>query len=155
MARILEIAETAVTIEKNDGTVTVVRRCDFDFAPIVGDEIQIYQNGTRTIVSRTEIVPPVDQTMSEINNNINNVNHNTNSQSSYNNSDKTLVSKAAYCLLAIFFGNFGLHKFISGKPMIGLIYLLFFWTGIPGFIGFIEGIIALFAESNKDGEIFV
>lgn len=51
--------------------------------------------------------------------------------------------KLAAALLAIFFGDFGIHKFYLGKPVQGIIYLLFCWSGIPAFIGFIEGVIYL------------
>ncbi len=46
-------------------------------------------------------------------------------------------------ILAIIFGVFGAHKFFLGKPGQGLVYLLFFWTGIPSLVGLIEGIIYL------------
>jgi TM2 domain-containing membrane protein YozV len=46
-------------------------------------------------------------------------------------------------LLAIFLGNFGIHKFYLGQIGRGILYLIFSWTGIPGVIGFVEGIIFL------------
>ena len=46
-------------------------------------------------------------------------------------------------LLALFVGGFGVHKFYLGQAGIGVVYLLFCWTGIPGIIAFIEGIILL------------
>ncbi len=52
-------------------------------------------------------------------------------------------SKVAAGLLAIFLGDFGVHKFYLGQVGIGILYLLFFWTLIPGIIGIIEGIIYL------------
>jgi len=55
----------------------------------------------------------------------------------------TKKSKIAAALLAIFLGDFGIHKFYLGRPIQGIIYLLFFWTGIPAIIGFFEGIIYL------------
>lgn len=46
-------------------------------------------------------------------------------------------------LLGIVFGSFGIHKFYLGKTGMGILYAVFFWTGIPGFVGFIEGILYL------------
>jgi TM2 domain-containing membrane protein YozV len=41
-------------------------------------------------------------------------------------------------LLAVFLGNFGVHHFYLGRTGFGVLYLLFFWTGIPAILGFIE-----------------
>jgi TM2 domain-containing membrane protein YozV len=41
-------------------------------------------------------------------------------------------------LLALFLGSFGLHHFYLKQNGLGILYLLLFWTGIPGFLGFIE-----------------
>lgn len=43
-------------------------------------------------------------------------------------------------LLAIFLGTFGIHKFYLQNKSQGILYLLFFWTGIPTILGLIEGI---------------
>lgn len=52
-------------------------------------------------------------------------------------------------LLGIFVGGIGIHKFYMGKWIQGLIYLLFFWTGIPMIVGFIEGIIYLVEDQEN------
>ena len=56
-------------------------------------------------------------------------------------------NKVVAGLLAIFLGGLGVHKFYLGKPVSGILYLLFFifffWTFIPSIIAFIEGIIYL------------
>ena len=44
-------------------------------------------------------------------------------------------------LLAILLGSFGAHRFYLGHICLGFLYLFFFWTWIPGIVGFIEGII--------------
>lgn len=46
--------------------------------------------------------------------------------------------------LAIFFGSLGAHKFYQGKTFQGILYILFFWTTIPTWISFVEGIRYLF-----------
>jgi len=46
-------------------------------------------------------------------------------------------------LLAIFLGDFGIHHFYTGDTKHGLLHLVFCWTGIPGIIGLIEGIMWL------------
>ncbi len=46
-------------------------------------------------------------------------------------------------LLAILLGSFGVHKFYLGKIGQGVLYAIFFWTGIPAIVGLIEGIVYL------------
>ncbi|MCR8657829.1 TM2 domain-containing protein [Paenibacillus endoradicis] len=58
-------------------------------------------------------------------------------------------SKVAAGVLAILFGGLGVHKFYLGNIVLGIIYLLFFWTYIPAVIGFIEGIIYLCTSDEK------
>jgi TM2 domain-containing membrane protein YozV len=44
----------------------------------------------------------------------------------------------AAILMALFLGNFGIHKFYLGQTTWGVIYLIFCWTGIPGIVAFFE-----------------
>lgn len=60
-----------------------------------------------------------------------------------------IKSKAAAGLLAIFLGGIGIHKFYLGKTGMGILYLLFCWTYIPAFIGFIEGIVILLSSDQN------
>lgn len=52
-------------------------------------------------------------------------------------------------LIAIFFGTFGAHHFYLGNSLLGVIYLVFCWTGIPTLVGFIEGLIYLGSNEQK------
>jgi len=52
-------------------------------------------------------------------------------------------SRIVAALLGIFLGDFGIHKFYLGQIGLGIVYIIFCWTLIPGIIGFIEGIIYL------------
>lgn len=46
-------------------------------------------------------------------------------------------------LLAVLLGGIGAHKFYLGLIGMGIVYLLFSWTGIPLILGIIEGLIML------------
>ncbi|MBQ3390305.1 MAG: TM2 domain-containing protein [Firmicutes bacterium] len=52
-------------------------------------------------------------------------------------------SKIAAGVLGIVLGGLGIHKFYLGKIGLGIVYILFVWTGIPSIIGLVEGIIYL------------
>ncbi len=41
-------------------------------------------------------------------------------------------------LLAFFLGSFGAHHFYLGRNQLGILYAVFFWTGIPAVCGFVE-----------------
>ena len=60
-----------------------------------------------------------------------------------------IKSKMAAGLLGIFLGGIGVHKFYMGKIGMGILYLLFCWTGIPAIVGFIEGIIYLCSNDEN------
>jgi TM2 domain-containing membrane protein YozV len=41
-------------------------------------------------------------------------------------------------LLALFLGGFGAHHFYLRRTGLGIVYLIFCWTPIPWFLGFVE-----------------
>jgi len=51
-------------------------------------------------------------------------------------------------LLGILLGGIGVHKFYMGKVGLGIVYIIFCWTGIPAIIGLIEGILYLVASDH-------
>jgi len=51
-----------------------------------------------------------------------------------------MKSKSTAGLLALLLGGLGAHKFYLGKPMWGLVYLLFCWTFLPAIISLFEAI---------------
>lgn len=65
------------------------------------------------------------------------------------------VNKLAYCLFAFFLGSFGAHKFYSGRIGLGVLYILFCWTGIPSIIALIEFILAVIKPADIYGNIWV
>lgn len=59
-----------------------------------------------------------------------------------------MKNKTTAALLALFLGGLGMHKFYLGKWVWGLIYLIFCWTFIPAFLGFVEAIF-FFVQSEE------
>lgn len=47
-------------------------------------------------------------------------------------------------VLALLLGGIGVHKFYLGKYAQGIIYLILFWTFIPGIVAFIESLVYLY-----------
>ena len=63
-----------------------------------------------------------------------------------------MKSRIVAGLLAISLGSLGVHKFYLGKTVLGILYLLFFWTYIPGIVGFVEGILILISSDESFNE---
>jgi TM2 domain-containing membrane protein YozV len=49
-------------------------------------------------------------------------------------------SRPIAILLALLLGAFGVHRFYVGPVAWGIAYLVFFWTGIPQFLAWLEAI---------------
>jgi TM2 domain-containing membrane protein YozV len=54
-----------------------------------------------------------------------------------------MKSKTTAAILALFLGGFGIHRFYLNQTGLGFLYLLFFWTLIPGVIALIDFIVFL------------
>jgi TM2 domain-containing membrane protein YozV len=59
------------------------------------------------------------------------------------------VKKKTALLLAFFLGGLGIHKFYTRKTWLGVLYLVFCWTYIPGCVAFIEFIIWLCTDQAE------
>lgn len=64
-------------------------------------------------------------------------------------SGSTDSDKVAAGVLALLLGGLGAHKFYQGNTKLGVLYLCFFWTGIPAVLGLVEGILILIAEDEE------
>jgi TM2 domain-containing membrane protein YozV len=53
----------------------------------------------------------------------------------------TKKDPTAAVLLALFLGGLGIHKFYLGQAGLGVLYLIFCWTGIPSIVAFIEAFV--------------
>jgi TM2 domain-containing membrane protein YozV len=49
-------------------------------------------------------------------------------------------SRPLAIVLALLLGGFGIHRFYVGPTSWGIAYLVFFWTGIPQFLAWLEAI---------------
>lgn len=57
--------------------------------------------------------------------------------------------KTTAAILAILLGGFGVHKFYLGNWGWGIVHLMFTWTTLPFFLGFIEGIRYLLLSEDE------
>ena len=57
--------------------------------------------------------------------------------------------KVTAALLSIFLGGIGAHKFYLGEFWLGVLYLVFSWTGIPLFLGVLEGLMLLSMDEQR------
>ena len=60
-----------------------------------------------------------------------------------------IKNKLVAGLLALLLGGLGIHKFYLGQSGKGVMCILFCWTYIPAFIGFIEGITILCSNDEN------
>lgn len=156
MARIIKVEEDKVLIGTDDGGIKEVTMDAFDFIPGVGDEVDIFENDNRTVILKKE--KPNAGAQPSAANGINiNVNNSIGGQTATYASGRPtkVVNKVAYCLLALFLGGIGIHKFYAGKTVAGILYILFCWTFIPAIIAFFEFIIGLCKHADSNGNIAV
>lgn len=65
------------------------------------------------------------------------------------------VNKVVYLLVTFFLGGLGVHKFITGRVLQGVLYILFCWTFIPACLAFVEFIIGAMKNTDANGMIEV
>ncbi len=152
MARIIKINGEVISIGTDDGRIKEVRTSDLNFEPVVDDEVEVFETEGSVIVSKKK--PLVKEKVdSGININVNN-SQNT-AQPIYVANNTKAVNKLSYCLLALFLGGIGVHKFYAGKTSSGIMCLLFCWTGIPALIAFVDFIVALCKRADANGNILI
>ncbi len=60
-----------------------------------------------------------------------------------------MKNKTTTALLSLFLGGFGIHRFYLGQMILGIFYLVFCWTFIPAFVGFIDFIVFVAMPTEK------
>ena len=163
MAKIIDINKDVISIGMDDGGIKEVRSVDINFVPHIGDEVEIFETETKTIVSKVEN-KSTDILNGGIHINLDNSANNVVSQQyippqfvapQFVENRTKAVNKIIYCVLAFFLGWMGAHKFYAGKIVTGVLFLLFSWTFVPGFIAFIDFIIGLTKNADPNGMILV
>ncbi len=153
MAKIVGINNSIISIGTEDGGIKEVRSEDINFVPHVGDEVEVFETETRTIVSK------VERKATEIPNGGIHVNVQANANNTaapqYVANGTKAVNKTMYCILAFFLGGIGVHKFYAGKTSSGILFLLFCWSGIPLLISLVDLIVGLSKKADSNGMILV
>lgn len=126
--KVIRVENDIVTIGMNNGSIKEVRRCDLGFDPVLGDLVEIFEDEDQIIVTKAKKEP---ENHNDAGININMTNSINNASDVAAGNGKKVVNKVAYCLLALFLGGFGAHKFYSGKTGMGILYIVFCWTAIP------------------------
>lgn len=129
MPKVIRIKEGTVTIGNDDGSFLDIPMSELDFTPIIGEMVELFSSGDRTVIYRNgknPVLPPKGK----------------------------VVNQIAYGLFALFLGGFGVHKFYVGKVGLGVVYLLFCWTFIPAIIALVEGIIVFTKKADAEGNIY-
>lgn len=137
MSRITSVENGIVSVRTDNGEEKRFQKSELSFEPAVGESVEILHFDGKDILQRC--VDPHRSYTPPIKNPLN----------------KKSVNKVAYCLLAFLLGSFGAHKFYAKKIGLGIIYLLFSWTGIPSVVAFIETIIGLCKKADSDGNILI
>lgn len=109
---------------------------DDNFCPYCGQRLK--DNSTKKVEVEKDIFVEAEEIKDEPTNTSTITYENANATEPKSGKDKLLAG-----ILAITLGDFGVHNFYMGRIARGVLGALFWWTCIPGIIGFIEGIVIL------------
>lgn len=137
MAKIIDVdfGHNTVCVAMEDNSVKELPFDIFKFKPENGKIVNVYQKPDGTyIVEEGKASSGLDA---------------LNPQGGYK------ISKVTFLLVTFFLGGIGVHKFITGRTLQGILYLVFFWTFIPGLFALVEFIIACCKDKDANGMIEV
>lgn len=139
-AKVIKSDDVNVTLGYDDGTFEEIPRAELKIGTFVKDGtiLDVYKNGEAKIytIHSSSFGEIGDKVTSEV-------------------QGKHRVSKIAYILCALFLGGLGVHKFLAGKWVLGIIYIVFCWTFIPAIVALVEAIIAATKTADVYGNIEV
>lgn len=113
--KIIRIENDLIIIRiTSDNSIIEIHQSNFTFVPNVGDSIEIFKNDDETIVTKMD----QESETSNMNEHDDGINIDSNGNMYTDEpepNDKKAVNKFIYCILAIFLGGLGLHKFYCRK----------------------------------------
>ena len=65
------------------------------------------------------------------------------------------ADKVLYTIIAFFLGGLGIQEFYAGHTGLGILCLLFRWTGLPAIFALVRIIMAICARSDVNGNIVI
>ncbi|MFI3253734.1 MAG: TM2 domain-containing protein [Eubacteriales bacterium] len=174
MAKVIQISGQTVYIGLENGQMQEVSMSSFNFAPNMGDEVEVFGSGDRVIVSKKT---PSNGTPGGININVDNSSNNSSSNMSSNVNQNSVyvappaprpvqrvtvrafihpeptVNKMLYLILCFCLGMVGVHKFYSGKVGMGVLYIILSVTGITILLCVVDFFVALGKTADDNGNI--
>ena len=154
MAKIIKVEGEIVSIGLENGGILDLSIGMLSFNPVVGTEVDVFQNEQQTIVTQKEKIPKADinQQGGGININIQNDQKVETPAQTYVVSGK-VVNKTTALLLAIFLGFLGVHRFYGGKIGTGILWLI--TAGLGGIGWLVDIIIIATKKPDANGKIIV
>ena len=121
-----------------------------------GPDEKYCRNCGEIIDEEAEICPECGVRVKDSSGNNVNINMENNQVQSHGNSGPMVSNKSKILagILGMLLGGLGLHKFYLGQAGRGVLFLLFFWTGIPAIVGFIQGLSYLFMSEQRFAQKF-
>ena len=65
------------------------------------------------------------------------------------------VKKKTYLLLILFTGWFGGHRYYEKRYILGVLYTVFFWTGVPLAMAILDAIAVIPLKSDENGMVLL
>ncbi len=69
--------------------------------------------------------------------------------------EKVLLNKKTYIWLAVLLGWVGAHRFYSKQYLLGIIYLVLFWSGVPIAMTIIDLMVIIPMQPDENGNVLI